>query len=293
VQHQTALSLSLARPLKPVERTVQLAATAPLDWVHGPHPRSEGVISYVPHLLADSLSSIIAILSCLLLPPSPRHASKTQTLPAIDTEDPYSSLPASSPLFRNIEGEGGRRRGKERVNTEDMLPFRLRGTSQGQRYRHGQGQKHRERQREGHELGQAGTGDGVRLLKARDKGQDAESDRDRDRERDRERDRDRDRERDSGSPTTATGACLATLVLFTLFCRFLILQSLTIKGLVLVFPPFLSLLIHPNVSTLSMLRSMLCEEEDSSELEQLIIKELRSKKVRSATNHDILLCSAL
>ena len=174
------------------------------------------------------------------------------------------------------------------MNTADMLPFRLRGTSQGQRYRHGQGQKHRERQREGHESEQAGTGDGVRLLKARNKGQDAKSDRDgdRDRERDRDRDGDRDRERDkdrdSGSPTTATGACLATLVLFTPFCRFLILQSLTIKGLVLVFPSFLPLLIHPNVSTLSMLRSMLCEEEDSSELEQLIIKELRSKKVRSA-----------
>jgi hypothetical protein len=153
-----------------------------------------------------SLVTLLSIDMLSFVRSSPRKASKTQTLPAIDTDDPHSSLTASSPLIRKIEGGGGRRRGNERVNTADALPFGLRGTSQGQRYRHGQGQAEGQvheplQMQRQYELVQVGRWDGMRLSKAKDKGQDTESDRD----------------RDSQSPTTSTGVCLAPLVLSTLF----------------------------------------------------------------------------
>jgi hypothetical protein len=116
------------------------------------------------------------------------------------------------------------------MNPADVLSFRLRGTSQGQRYRHGQGPepKQKQRQREGYELGQVGRRDGMRLSKARDKGQDTETD--------------RDKERDSGSPMTAPGVCLASLVLCTPSLS-LSLSLSSFNDLEFVLPPTCSLLL--------------------------------------------------
>jgi hypothetical protein len=106
----------LSVPPNPLRGTDSLQQQHQSRWIGSKVPTQ---LSSVRSQIAVSSAcrySLVTLLSIDMLSfvrSSPRKASKTQTLPAIDTDDPHSSLTASSPLFRNIEG-GGRKKARQR-----------------------------------------------------------------------------------------------------------------------------------------------------------------------------------